>query len=411
MNNKMFLARSADKEVYEKAEYGGAVTSLLIYALETGLVDAVVGVEARKGNRYEGIPVLLSDKEAVKKISGSLHCGTPNIARFIKEYLGGASRQKLAVTCKPCDARGIIEIVKREKINLDKVILVGLNCTGTISPITAQEMYDKEFKVDPEDVTRENIDDGELTITLKDGTEKTKELAELEKKGYGRRENCRRCEINIPRMADLACGKWGGEGKKMTFIEVCSDRGAKLMKGAREKGYIHTEIPKESVIRIREEKSKKALEISQQYRKRDFESIKNLKEGERLNYWMEEFNNCIKCYGCRDACPICYCQVCILEANRDFIERGKVPPGTMFPLTRLAHVADSCVNCGQCQDACPMELPLSILYSLLNNALSSIFDYIPGMDPLEELTLTNVTEKELQIENTFLDIPSLIKKR
>ena len=77
--------------------------------------------------------------------------------------------------------------------------------------------------MDPADIIREDLEEGKLSIALKDGTEKQKDLEELEQKGYGRRENCRRCDINIPTMADIACGKWRTDGKKATFIEVCSE--------------------------------------------------------------------------------------------------------------------------------------------------------------------------------------------
>jgi formate dehydrogenase subunit beta len=89
------------------------------------------------------------------------------------------------------------------------------------------------------------------------------------------------------------------------------------------------------------------------------------------------------------------------------VDKGEIPPDIMFPLTRLSHVADSCVNCGQCQDVCPMELPLSLLCSFLNRELAAIFGYTPGIDIEERPPLTTASEGELQIQDTFLDIPSL----
>ena len=70
----------------------------------------------------------------------------------------------------------------------------------------------------------------------------------------------------------------------------------------------------------------------------------------------------------------------------------------MFPLVRLAHVADSCVNCGQCEDACPMEIPLTKLYYMLNRELASMFDYVPGMDISDYPPLTTVTDEEFYVQ-------------
>ena len=104
-----------------------------------------------------------------------------------------------------------------------------------------------------------------------------------------------------------------------------------------------------------------------------------------------------------------YCDECILEANREFLEAGVIPPNALFPLTRLAHVADSCVNCGLCEDACPMELPLSKLFSLLNSKLTEVFDYMPGVDLDQGIPLNTAMAEEMNIEDVFLDVSSLTK--
>jgi ferredoxin len=51
----------------------------------------------------------------------------------------------------------------------------------------------------------------------------------------------------------------------------------------------------------------------------------------RLAYWMGEFDRCIKCYGCRDVCPVCFCNVCTLEEDK--LIKTKCPE-TPFHLTR-----------------------------------------------------------------------------
>ena len=397
MKGDMYLVRSSDDEILKRAESGGAVTSLLKFAMESKMVDAVLAVKARDGDRYDGIPVLITDPEAVVEAAGSLHCVSPNTARFLKEYLNGAFNMKIAVVCKPCDARAIIELVKRTQIQMENLILVGLNCTGTLPSAAAKQMFREEFGVDPADVIREDIEEGKLTITLKDGTEKEKDLDELEQKGYGRRENCRRCDINIPIMADIACGKWGTDGKKATFIEVCSEKGGDFIEKAIEAGYIKVERPDRGAIEARREKNGEEVERAEKWQKKDFAFLREMSAEEKFSYWLEQFSRCIKCYGCRDACPICYCKDCILEADRGTILPGEIPPDIMFPMIRTVHVMDSCVNCGQCQDVCSMELPLSQLIFMLNRELADIFKYEPGMDINAPIPLKSVTDKELAI--------------
>ncbi len=396
MKGDMYLAWSSDEEVLNKAEFGGAVTSLLKFALDTKRVDAVLAVKARDGNRYDGIPALITDPEELIGSVGALHCVSVNIPKCIKEYLNGAANMKLAVVGKPCDIRGIIELVKREQINLDNLFLVGLNCTGTLLPVVAKRMIVEEFGADPLDVVNEDIDDGKLVIRLKDGTEKTKDLEELEKKGYGRRENCQRCEIKIPTMADIACGKWGvTNNRKATFVEVCSDKGAELFEEAIKAGHINVEQPDGKAMDERKKKEQEAIESAVKWQETHLAPLRSMTIEEKFDYWWGHFDQCIKCYGCRDACPICYCKDCILEADRGVVTPGEVPPDSMFPMIRIAHVMDSCVNCGQCQDVCPANIPIARLTFMLNKELGNIFKYAPGVDIESRPPLRTYTDAEL----------------
>lgn len=398
MKGDLYIARSADKEIIEKAECGGAVTALLKSALKDKRVDAVVVTKAREGNRYDGIPVVITDPKELIETAGSLHCGSPNIARFLKEYLEGAANSKIAVVARPCDAKAIIELAKRNQVKLDNLFIVGLNCTGTLSPARAKALFKDIFEVDPTDVVNEDIEGNELIIRLKDGSEKKKNLAELEEKGLGRRENCRRCETNIPVMADIACGKWGTKDKNSTFIEVCSDKGSDLVDMASKAGTITTETPTAEAIDTREKKDKAAIELARKWQEKDFATLEEMDNDERFSYWSGQFSHCVKCYGCRDACPICYCQDCILEADRGLIPPGEVPPHMMFPMVRITHVMDSCVNCGQCQDACTMDIPISRLIFLLSKKIGDIFNYEPGTDVTKMPPLRTVTDQELSVE-------------
>ena len=256
MKGDLYLAWSCDEKIREMGESGGAVTALLKSALEMRLVDAVVAVKKRNGNRYDGVLSLITDPDEVVESAGALHFAPVNVAKEIHKYLDGAKDLKIAVTCKPCDCRAIIELAKRRQINRANVILIGLNCTGTVSPVVAEKMIKDEYHVNPKDVVGEELDNGKLIITLADGVRIQRDLEELEKKGYGRRENCRRCSFNIPRMADLACGKWGTKGRKVTFIEVCSTKGSEFM--AKAMG-----IPKRGVSLVSGEKARnKVLRLS-----------------------------------------------------------------------------------------------------------------------------------------------------
>ncbi len=100
---------------------------------------------------------------------------------------------------------------------------------------------------------------------------------------------------------------------------------------------------------------------------------------ERFSRWTYEFQKCIKCYGCRDICPVCFCTECSLE-HKDLIGTGSLPPDVpIFHLVRAVHMAGRCVDCGLCEEACPADIPLRLLYRKVNEIVAELFDYHTGV--------------------------------
>ena len=98
----------------------------------------------------------------------------------------------------------------------------------------------------------------------------------------------------------------------------------------------------------------------------------------RQERWTVLLQKCIKCYGCRNACPLCVCDSCRLE-DSNWVLSGDIPPEPLaFHLIRVFHLADRCVACGACQEACPSEIPLLALHLSLRRALEERYGYEAG---------------------------------
>jgi len=392
----LYLGHSRDPQLAERGENGGVVTTLVKLALQEEMVDGVFAVRAG-ASRYEGVPVYITDPQELTRCAGSLHFAAPSIAKSVKKYLD-THDHRLAVVCKSCDARALVELAKINQLNLENILMIGLNCSGTLSPVPHIEML-KILGIDPYLLEWEDIDAKNLLLKFRDGNERSLDLDELEQRGLGRRANCRRCEIPVPRMADLACGKWGlEEGERgATLIEVCSEKGRQLLERAVSKRVVELRPATEEAIQRRQRQENEKISFARARQAEDFAAPAD------KFYWFSQMDGCIKCYGCRDACPLCHCKRCVLERDiPETVERGVVPPPFTFGMIRLLHVASYCVNCGQCEDACSVDIPLSRLAHNLSKIASSLFRYDAGMDREAPLPYADIPEEEKRLQTPDL---------
>lgn len=371
----LMLAWAVDPLIRERGESGGAVTALLTFALEKGIVDAVVGVK-KGADIYDARPVLITDPDEVMETAGSILGGTLLLSKFFGKYLDGAKDLKVAAALKGCDVMGVYEQAKREQLNLENVLMIGLNCGGATTPSVMRRIMSEVFEVDPDSVIKESMYKGHLHIKY-DGQAKDTSIPKLEDDGYGRRSNCRRCKMKIPRQADLACGQWGVKEEmvgKATFVEVRSQRGADLINRALKAGAIGAVAADASCIKARKRREEATLNLAEEWRKKDFAPLSSSRE--RLKAMIEETSRCIKCYTCVEVCPALFNKV---ETYKTAFP-GKVPPEFAFHLLRYAHVADSCVYCGQCEELCPMDIPNSLFMHAIEADLEELYGYHSGVD-------------------------------
>ncbi len=95
----MYLTWASDQTVCKAGECGGAVTTLLKYALESKMVDGVLAV-TKGADLYDGVPTLFTKPEDVIKSAGSLHCAPVQLGKVLVQYLSGAKDMKIAVPVK-----------------------------------------------------------------------------------------------------------------------------------------------------------------------------------------------------------------------------------------------------------------------------------------------------------------------
>lgn len=112
----------------------------------------------------------------------------------------------------------------------------------------------------------------------------------------------------------------------------------------------------------------------------ELDSLDAAPREERFAFFREHFDRCIRCYACRDVCPLCYCRECVTEkTSPQWVEVSVKPSSNAYwNLIRAYHLAGRCVDCGECDRACPVDIPLRLLNRKLSGIVGEFFGYVPG---------------------------------
>jgi formate dehydrogenase subunit beta len=270
-----------------------------------------------------------------------------------------------------------VELVKLKQARMEEVILISVDCLGAYQ----NKDYLSVAAADPAATTLDFVRKALAGESL------DPDLAPA----------CKTCEFPVPPHSDIHIGILGSDGNGPLTLEARSEAGLKLIDAS---GLEPCESPAARQAAL------DAL-VARRVGRRDEMFARTEAAIGSTEQAAGYFGNCINCYNCRVACPVCYCKECVFvtdvfnhEPSQYLQWAGrqgalKMPTDTLFyHLTRLAHMSTACVGCGQCSNACPNDIPVMEVFRTVARYTQQAFGYEAGRNLEEAPPLSVFREAE-----------------
>ncbi len=227
-------------------------------------------------------------------------------------------KEKVAVVAKGCDSRNIVTHIIENKIKRDQVVVIGVPCTGMIDKRKITGMVAGEIL---------DVSETENTIKIKTAAAET-----LFEKTEVLQQNCALCIHRNP--------------------------------------VIHDEMVADPVA-----------EQTKIDRYADIRQIEAMGSEEKWQFFEDLLQPCIRCYACRNACPLCYCPTCFVDESKpQWVGKGQDPMDIRtFHFLRAYHCAGRCTDCGACERACPVGINMRLLTRKLEKDCQDQFGWEAGL--------------------------------
>lgn len=234
----IFVARTKQEGLLDRAQDGGVVTGLLVWAREQGLIDgAAVSTVTDADKPCFPSPQMATTVEEIKASSASWYTYVPN--NLALEQAKEKDLKSVAFVGVPCQitplrkmeyidpsilmaAKKKPQIVSRQRGFMkgysERVSFsIGLFCTEVFRPELMTERIEQQMGIPLTDVSKFNVK-GEVLIYKKDGDIARIPLEEAMHE-YQRPE-CKHCGDFSAEMADIACGGVGTDRATIVVLRT-----------------------------------------------------------------------------------------------------------------------------------------------------------------------------------------------
>jgi formate dehydrogenase subunit beta len=287
-------------------------------------LEAVIGW-SRGFELLHTTPAFVRDAASVEKLIWNPFCAQNLTGYLVKTpAIQSADKGKrIGICVKGCDSRSLVALIQEKFLQRDSLYVLGIPCGGVVDWRRIRRKFPHAR------LESATIVDAYLLLEGDIGPQRLKLEEVLARK-------CLRCAYPNPLLHDVMLGE--PVTPRVTIAEAYAQVAA----------------------------------------------MEQLPLPERLAFWRSELDRCLRCYACRNACPLCICQDrCIAETREPkwLTQYLTLSEKFLFHFLHSVHLAGRCTECGECERVCPMDIPVTLMKEKLGQIVRELLHYEAGIDP------------------------------
>jgi coenzyme F420 hydrogenase subunit beta len=252
---RIVIAQTTSDEVMRVCQDGGVVTSLLLFALESGLMNGAVISGESSNEPLRAVPKLALSRSEVLHYAGTRYTYSPNMLALKDAVLKKIG--KVIFVGTPCQIHATrkIQMLPLKKYADALGISIGLFCSESFTyEGLVKKFLQEKMHIKPSEILRMNIK-GKLFLKMRNGEIKAASLKDIKEYAYG---FCATCPDFSAELADISAGGLGLEGWTLTIIRT--EKGEELFRKAEAAGAIKVRPIESKVIDLLIRMSKRKRE-------------------------------------------------------------------------------------------------------------------------------------------------------
>ncbi|MHA1478998.1 MAG: Coenzyme F420 hydrogenase/dehydrogenase, beta subunit C-terminal domain [Promethearchaeota archaeon] len=222
---KLVAAKSNDEAVLKITQNGGVVSSLLIHALDSGLIDGVLLTD--KDDKWFPKPVIARTPDEILSCVGSKYTISPTLITYneaIREY----KLEKLAFVGLPCHIQAVRKLQLSSPLSDEYgkfKLIIGLYCFSNYTYDLLKTFVQGELGIPLSNVEKFDVSNGDFYVYKKDGSVKQVPIKMTKQYTWN---SCHYCKDFSAEIADISIGSVGALSNEWNSVLLRTDIGLKI---------------------------------------------------------------------------------------------------------------------------------------------------------------------------------------